>query len=149
MENKSQIVVRHNRRATVGTPKKNPQCLIFTCKKKSDDSCCFYCDNKLKCGEKACKNDPSKCSQCMYPPDWEKGNKAQAMNPNLINDAPAIRQAERFGGMLNYSEVENPVCPECKEECLIVYVDRYNQVVGCDNCISSRNAASFLGRLDQ
>ncbi len=37
-----------------------------------------------------------------------------------------------------------PVCPVCGEECDTVYVDLYDDVVGCDRCINMEDAYEHL-----
>ncbi len=37
-----------------------------------------------------------------------------------------------------------PVCPVCGEECDTVYVDLYDDVVGCDRCINMEDAYEYL-----
>lgn len=55
-----------------------------------------------------------------------------------IPDHPAIRNAERtgYGGS---EKPEYPICPVCGEICETVYYSEF-EIVGCDNCISGRNA---------
>lgn len=143
----SQAREKRYRRPTLGAHKKTPQCMIFTCERKSDDPCCFYCVKKVECGEAACKNNPERCGKCMMPA--EKKEEGKTVNRYDIPDHPVIRHAERFGGSASYNASDDPICPECNQKCLICYVDRFGQVIGCDHCISSRNAAAYLGRVDQ
>ena len=37
-----------------------------------------------------------------------------------------------------------PYCPVCGEECDTVYVDLYDDVIGCDQCIEMHDAYEFL-----
>lgn len=143
--NEAQPFVKHHRRASTDVQRKTPQCMIFGCSKKSDDPCCYFCVKKIECGEDACKNSPDRCGKCLMPQKMKE--EAKAMNRYDIPDHPAIAHAERFGGgAYHLNGNESPVCPECKSECLICYVDRSGEIVGCENCISSKNAASFIGR---
>jgi len=53
-----------------------------------------------------------------------------------IPDAPWIRDAELNG----YGDYEPIECPICGEECETIYRDRYGEVVGCDECITTQEA---------
>ena len=33
-----------------------------------------------------------------------------------------------------------PVCPVCGEECEEIFFDKNNEVCGCENCVTSRDA---------
>ena len=37
-----------------------------------------------------------------------------------------------------------PVCPICGEECETYFFDAANMIVGCDHCISERDAYEYL-----
>ena len=37
-----------------------------------------------------------------------------------------------------------PVCPVCGEECDTVYVDMYDDIVGCDQCMNMEDAYEYL-----
>ena len=51
---------------------------------------------------------------------------------NRLPDAPWIREAELNG----YPPDDDPIrCPECGEDCDIIYMDDNNNVLGCDNCV--------------
>ncbi len=37
-----------------------------------------------------------------------------------------------------------PICPVCGKECDTVYLDKDDEVVGCDRCISMTDAYDYL-----
>ncbi len=37
-----------------------------------------------------------------------------------------------------------PYCPVCGEECDTVYVDMYDDIVGCDRCMNMEDAYEYL-----
>ena len=37
-----------------------------------------------------------------------------------------------------------PYCPVCREECDTVYVDMYDDIVGCDQCMNMEDAYEYL-----
>jgi len=37
-------------------------------------------------------------------------------------------------------ELDMPRCPECGEECEILYRNRIGEIVGCDNCLEQIDA---------
>lgn len=59
-----------------------------------------------------------------------------------IPDHPVIRNMERTG-YPDGKEPEYPRCPVCGEECEIFYRDKYLDVVGCDECISTVDAWDY------
>ena len=54
-----------------------------------------------------------------------------------IPDAPWIREAENNGVP---PHEEPPVCPVCECSCKTIWKDKWNQVVGCNVCMESRDA---------
>ena len=59
-----------------------------------------------------------------------------------IPDHPVIRNME-WTGYPDGKEPEYPRCPVCGEECEIIYRDKYLDVVGCDECISTVDAWDY------
>ena len=57
-----------------------------------------------------------------------------------IPDAPWIREAETYGYPPDYSPI---LCPECGEECDVIYMDDNNNVLGCDQCIRAVDADTW------
>lgn len=57
----------------------------------------------------------------------------------MTADAPWIRDAEMYG-MWDGPAVE---CPVCGEECEILYKDVNNEIVGCDQCMRTLDAADW------
>ena len=55
-----------------------------------------------------------------------------------MRDDPMIRNIERWGHPFRHSEY--PICPECLEECETVYKDSEGNIVGCDRCLTEREA---------
>lgn len=60
----------------------------------------------------------------------------------LIPDDPVIRNMERTG-YPDGKEPQQPICPVCGEECDTLYFND-GQIVGCENCIETRNAWDAL-----
>lgn len=56
-----------------------------------------------------------------------------------IPDDPIIRMMERTGYPSERYQDE-PRCPVCGELCETLYKDRYGDIVGCDECITTLNA---------
>lgn len=54
-------------------------------------------------------------------------------------------------GMVLYDEPEYnpPVCPICGRECETIYYDKYMDVVGCDECIETRDAWDWQAEQDE
>lgn len=44
-------------------------------------------------------------------------------------------------------EQQNPVCPECGEECEVIYFNSCGEVVGCDNCITEKDAYDWADEI--
>lgn len=59
-----------------------------------------------------------------------------------IPDHPVIRNMERTG-YPDGREPEYPICPVCGEECEIIYRDKWLDIVGCDECISTVDAWDY------
>lgn len=54
-------------------------------------------------------------------------------------DHPVICNLERTG-YPNGKEPVYPICPVCGEECETIYVDMYGQHIGCDICVTTKDA---------
>ena len=52
-------------------------------------------------------------------------------------DAPEIRKMERWGTAAPEAQ---PRCPVCGAECNWLYVDGDGQTVGCESCLTRRDA---------
>jgi len=37
-----------------------------------------------------------------------------------------------------------PVCPMCGAECYTFYLDATNNIVGCENCITSQDSTEYI-----
>ena len=57
----------------------------------------------------------------------------------MIPEHPAVRNMERTG-YADGKEPDYPICPICEEPCDVVYINRYREIVGCDNCIEEHKA---------
>lgn len=55
----------------------------------------------------------------------------------MIDDDPIIKRIERTGYGHKYRE---PKCPVCGEVCETVYKDVYGEILGCDQCLTARDA---------
>ena len=71
------------------------------------------------------------------------------MSWNEIPDHPVVRNLMATG-YPDGKEPEYPHCPVCGRECDTVYVNEDREIVGCGECISSRDAweqdACFPGK---
>lgn len=47
---------------------------------------------------------------------------------------------------LEPKEPEQPICPECGEECEVIYLVNGN-VVGCDNCVTEKDAYDWMDEM--
>lgn len=56
---------------------------------------------------------------------------------------PTITNA-RCTGYPDDKEPETPICPNCGEEADTFYISADKEVLGCDNCISRRDAWEFV-----
>jgi hypothetical protein len=56
-----------------------------------------------------------------------------------IQDHPIIRNME-LTGCPDGREPKYPICPKCGEEASSFYVSADKEVIGCDNCVESRDA---------
>ena len=39
---------------------------------------------------------------------------------------------------------DTPICPICGEECEELFFDKNNEICGCDNCVTSKDAWEWL-----
>lgn len=58
---------------------------------------------------------------------------------NNIPDHPVIANMERTG-YPDGKTPDEPHCPVCGCECEDVYKDKNNEIVGCNNCITTHDA---------
>lgn len=58
---------------------------------------------------------------------------------NDLPDHPVVRNMENTG-YPDGKAPEYPRCPVCWEECETIYRDAGLEIVGCENCISFRDA---------
>ena len=61
----------------------------------------------------------------------------------VIPEHPVITHLERTGWP-DGKEPDYPICPVCYEECQDVYVDKYGDVFGCDQCVTVKDAWTLL-----
>lgn len=61
-----------------------------------------------------------------------------------IPDHPDIRKMELYGTLNPEEEVREPECPVCGAVCETIYCDPYGSAVGCDQCISPRDAYEYM-----
>ena len=59
-----------------------------------------------------------------------------------IPDDPIIAHLERYGVPPGIDDRE-PICPVCGSECSTIYKDACNEIVGCDECISTHDAVDI------
>lgn len=57
-----------------------------------------------------------------------------------IPDDPIIQSMERTGFPPWIDPDKVPRCPVCGEECTTVYKDLYGEILGCDECLTERDA---------
>jgi hypothetical protein len=53
-----------------------------------------------------------------------------------LPDAPWIRDAEQNG----IDDADPVKCPVCGDECDTIYMDKYGEVFGCEQCITKTDA---------
>lgn len=58
-------------------------------------------------------------------------------------DHPVIVNLERTG-YPDGKEPEYPICPNCDEIADTFYINADNEIIGCDNCITVRDAWEFI-----
>jgi len=83
----------------------------------------------------------------MKPQEWDPGE--ARINPEevkvdvekIIHD---IHQSHGIRYTVDLSLKEAPVCPECGTPCATYYVDEYNNVCGCENCLSRTDAVQYI-----
>ena len=56
----------------------------------------------------------------------------------MMRDHPVIEAMERTG--YPDDDFQIPHCPVCGSECETVYLDATGEVIGCDECLSEKNA---------
>lgn len=59
-----------------------------------------------------------------------------------IPDDHIIAHLERYGVPPGIDDRE-PICPVCGSECSTIYKDACNEIVGCDECISTHDAVDI------
>ena len=123
-----------------------PQCKIFNCcrSRAVKNLCCAFCVKP--CADK-CLNSPDRCGMCVLPNGkgmkevWELTDD----KPQDLPDAPDIERAERTGlrpGEVPFEE-EDVKCPVCGQVCETVYLNVYNEPVGCERCVWVKDAAEW------
>ena len=60
----------------------------------------------------------------------------------LIPDDPIIAHLERYGVPPGIDD-KAPICPVCGSECSTIYKNACNEIVGCDECISTHDAVDI------
>lgn len=55
-----------------------------------------------------------------------------------IPDHPAIRMAERTG--YGAPLCQEPICPVCGAQCDTVYINKYGEILGCEECVDTEEA---------
>ena len=61
----------------------------------------------------------------------------------LGHDNPIVESLDRTG-LPPWDSGKEPVCPVCGEPCDSIYFDRNNDVVGCENCLTVRDAWELM-----
>lgn len=57
----------------------------------------------------------------------------------MIPDHPTIKNCENTG-YPDGREPQEPMCPRCGKCCETIYYGPYGDIIGCDNCVASRDA---------
>lgn len=60
-----------------------------------------------------------------------------------IPDDPIIHSLEQYGLPPIQRDMREPICPVCGSECSTIYKDACNEIVGCDECISTHDAVDI------
>lgn len=53
-----------------------------------------------------------------------------------LPDAAYIRNLRNSG----YRDGKDPTCPICEQTCETIYISADNEIVGCDQCMTTRDA---------
>lgn len=61
----------------------------------------------------------------------------------MIPDDPIIDSLLRTGRPPWNRDEREPICPVCGSECSTIYKDACNEIVGCDECISTHDAVDI------
>ncbi len=65
---------------------------------------------------------------------------------NDIPDHPVIQNMERTG-YPSGREPEFPKCPVCDAECDTIYIGHNGDYIGCENCVTTRDAWEVIENL--
>ena len=60
---------------------------------------------------------------------------------------PAITMAELTG--YQYGDPKWPRCPICNKECETVYWSKQGEVVGCDECLETMDAWTYMEEFER
>lgn len=61
----------------------------------------------------------------------------------LRHDHPVVESLDKTG-LPPWDSGEEPHCPVCGAACDTVYFDRLNDAVGCENCLTARDAWDLM-----
>ena len=60
-----------------------------------------------------------------------------------IPDDPIIDSLNRYGVPTWQRDEQEPICPVCHSYCSTIYKNACNEIVGCDECISTHDAVDI------
>lgn len=60
-----------------------------------------------------------------------------------MQDDPIIRSMER-SGLPPWMQDNEQFCPVCGETCETIYYDKFGEMVGCENCVTRKDAWEAL-----
>lgn len=60
-----------------------------------------------------------------------------------MRDHPMIKSLEQRG-LPTWDDGREPVCPVCGERCGTIYRDKFFDVVGCDECVTTYDAWEWM-----
>lgn len=61
----------------------------------------------------------------------------------MTKENPIIDSLDRTG-LAPWEDDTEPICPECDCECDTLYFDKKGNLLGCENCITARDAWELL-----
>ena len=67
---------------------------------------------------------------------------------NDIPDHLVIQNMERTG-YPSGNEPEHPICPACGSECDTIYVDNCGDYIGCENCVTTKDAWEVMESISE
>ena len=61
-----------------------------------------------------------------------------------IPDHPIIRNCERYGYPYGPEIIHEAICPLCNRDATMFYVDKLNDIIGCEYCVEEVDAQEWV-----